>query len=144
MESFFGIPINTLMLVLLVIFGLGVTLLLISALRNRVMFKMAARNLPRRRANTALTLLGLMLAAMIFSASFSTGDTLTYSIRNSAVKDLGEVDILTFPCPPPVVQGRQQADHAITRARKVGIRGSDQTRITIRPTGYVVETYERG
>jgi len=96
MESFFGIPINSLMLVLLVIFGLGVAALGISALRNRVMFKMAARNLPRRRANTALTVLGLMLAAMIFSAAFSTGDTLTYSIRSMNVKSLGEVDILVM------------------------------------------------
>ena len=82
------------MLVLLVIFGLGIIALIISALRNRVMFKMAVRNLPRRRANTVLTLLGLMLAAMIFAASFSTGDTLTHSIRSMAVKDLGEVDIM--------------------------------------------------
>jgi len=96
MESFFGIPINSLMLVLLIIFGLGIAALVISALRNRVMFKMAARNLPRRRANTVLTLLGLMLAAMIFSASFSTGDTLTYSIRSMAVKDLGQVDIMVM------------------------------------------------
>jgi len=35
-----------------------------------------------------------MLAAMIFSASFSTGDTLTHSIRTMAVKDLGQVDIV--------------------------------------------------
>ena len=96
MESFFGIPINTLMLVILAIFGVGVIALGISALRNRTMFKMAARNLPRRRANTALTILGLMLAAMIFSASFSTGDTLTYSIRNMAVKNQGEVDIMVM------------------------------------------------
>jgi putative ABC transport system permease protein len=38
-----------------------------------------------------------MLAAMIFSASFATGDTLTYSIRNLAVEYLGETDIIVMP-----------------------------------------------
>ena len=94
MESFFGIPINSLTVALLIIFGLSALILIISALRNRVIFKMAARNLPRRRANTVLTVLGLMLASMIFSASFSTGDTLTHSIRTMAVNDLGQVDIV--------------------------------------------------
>lgn len=94
MENFFGIPIDSLTVTLLVIFVLSLVVLSMSALRNRVIFKMAARNLPRRRANTVLTVLGLMLAAMIFSASFSTGDTLTHSIRTIAVNDVGEVDIM--------------------------------------------------
>ena len=96
MENFFGIPINTLMIILLIIFGVSAIVLTVSALRNRVMFKMAARNLPRRRANTVLTVLGLMLAAMIFSASFTTGDTLSHSTRLIAVNDLGEVDIMVI------------------------------------------------
>jgi putative ABC transport system permease protein len=79
---------------LLVIFGVSVLVLIVSAMRNRVMFKMGARNVPRRMANTVLTCLGLMLAAMIFSASFATGDTLTHSIRNLAVDHLGKVDIM--------------------------------------------------
>ncbi len=84
------------MVALLIIFGLCAVWLIFSALRNRVMFKMASRNLPRRPANTVLTCIGLMLAAMIFSASFSTGDTLTYSIRSLAVDRLGEVDIMVM------------------------------------------------
>ncbi|MFC2017680.1 ABC transporter permease [Chloroflexota bacterium] len=94
MSSFFGIPINTMMIALLVIFGLSAAVLTVIALRNRVMFKMAARNLPRRRANTILTVLGLMLAAVIFSASLTTGDTLSHSIRTMALKDLGQVDVM--------------------------------------------------
>lgn len=92
MSSFFGIPINTMMIALLVIFGLSAAVLTVIALRNRVMFKMAARNLPRRRSNTILTVLGLMLAAVIFSASLTTGDTLSHSVRTMALKDLGQVD----------------------------------------------------
>lgn len=81
------------MVALLVIFGLGVVALIVSVLRNRVMFKIAARNIPRRPIQTSLILLGLMLAAMLFSASFSSGDTIAHSLRNVGVRDLGEVDI---------------------------------------------------
>lgn len=87
---------GVLLMPLLITFGLCAAVLTVSALRNRVMFKMAFRNIPRRKVNTALTCLGLMLAAMIFSASFATGDTLSYSIRSLAVKSLGEVDIMVM------------------------------------------------
>ncbi len=87
---------KALLLPLLVIFVICAVILSISALRNKVLFKMGARNVPRRLANTVLTVLGLMLAAMIFSASFATGDTLTHSIRNLSVEFLGEVDIMVM------------------------------------------------
>ncbi|MFO8101643.1 MAG: FtsX-like permease family protein [Dehalococcoidia bacterium] len=87
---------KSLLVPLIFIFGISGAVLIISALGNRVLFKMGARNIPRRPANTVLILLGLMLAAMIFSASFATGDTLTYSIRNLAVDYLGETDIMVM------------------------------------------------
>ena len=93
MEQLFGIPTMQLMWVLLAVFGVGLVLIGASALRNRVSFRMAARNLPRRRAQTALVVLGLMLATMLFSASFTTGDTLTNSLRLQALENLGQVDV---------------------------------------------------
>jgi len=93
MESLFGIPTMQLMWVLLAVFGVGLVLIGASALRNRVSFRMAARNLPRRRAQTALVVLGLMLATMLFSASFTTGDTLTNSLRVQSLENLGQVDV---------------------------------------------------
>src|SRR4030042_2434440 len=96
MEKLFGLPTDILVVVLPVICILTVAILSVSALRNKVMFKMAARNFPRRPARTALVLLGLMLAAMLFSASFVTGDTLTHSIRSSGVDSLGEIDIVVM------------------------------------------------
>jgi putative ABC transport system permease protein len=93
MESLFGIPTMQLMWVLLAVFGVGLVLIGASALRNRVSFRMAARNLPRRRAQTGLVILGLMLATMLFSASFTTGDTLTNSLRLQALENLGQVDV---------------------------------------------------
>jgi len=82
---------------LLVIFIISAVILTVSALRNKVMFKMGARNVPRRLANTVLTCLGLMFAAMIFSASFATGDTLNHSIRGLSAEYLGKVDIMVMP-----------------------------------------------
>ncbi len=87
---------KTLLIPFMVIFAISGVILVLSALRNRVLLKMAARNVPRRPANTLLTVLGLMLAAMIFSASFATGDTLTHSIRKLAVDYLGETDIIVM------------------------------------------------
>ncbi len=93
MESLFGVPTTQLMWVLLAVFGVGLLLTVASALRNRVSFRMAARNLPRRRAQTGLVILGLMLATMLFSASFTTGDTLTNSLRLQSLENLGQVDV---------------------------------------------------
>jgi putative ABC transport system permease protein len=93
MEELFGVPTERLMWVLLAIFGAATLILGLSALRNRVSFRMAARNLPRRRTQTVLVVLGLMLATMLFSASFTTGDTLTESLRVESLKNLGQVDV---------------------------------------------------
>ena len=93
MEQLFGVPTTQLMWMLLAVFGVGLLLIGASALRNRVSFRMAARNLPRRRAQTALVILGLMLATMLFSASFTTGDTLTNSLRLQSLENLGQVDV---------------------------------------------------
>jgi putative ABC transport system permease protein len=92
-EELSGVPTDRLMWVLLAVFGTAALILGLSALRNRVSFRMAARNLPRRRTQTILVVLGLMLATMLFSASFTTGDTLTNSLRVESLKNLGQVDV---------------------------------------------------
>jgi putative ABC transport system permease protein len=90
----FGVPIDTLLLLLLGLFVIAGVILAVSALRNRIAFRLALRNIPRRPAQTSLILLGLMLATLLFSAAFSTGDTMTHSLRVQATRTLGEVDIL--------------------------------------------------
>ena len=94
MEKLFGVPIGPLTLVLSVVFVVILALMGFLALRNRVLWRIAVRNIPRRPLQTALILMGLMLASLLFSASFSTGDTLTHSIRTSAVENLGLVDVV--------------------------------------------------
>ena len=93
MEELFGVPTQQLVWILLAVFGAAALILGLSALRNRVSFRMAARNLPRRRTQTILVVLGLMLATMLFSASFTTGDTLTNSLRVQSLENLGQVDV---------------------------------------------------
>jgi putative ABC transport system permease protein len=92
-EELFGVPSQQLVWILLAVFGAATLILGLSALRNRVSFRMAARNLPRRRTQTILVVLGLMLATMLFSASFTTGDTLTNSLRVQSLENLGQVDV---------------------------------------------------
>ena len=100
METLFGIPTDRLMYILLAVFGAGALILGLSALRNRVAFKMATRNIPRRKSQSVLIVLGLMLATMLFSASFTTGDTLTNSLRTQALENTGQVDIAVGPDAP--------------------------------------------
>ena len=50
MDELFGIPTDRLTLVLLVIFMIGALTLAFLAARDRTSFRMAARNIPRRKA----------------------------------------------------------------------------------------------
>ena len=92
MKSLFGIPVDTLLVVLVLMFLVGVAVMGVTALRNRVMFKVALRNIPRRRSQSVLIVVGLMLATLLFSASFATGDTLAHSIRVQTLETIGMVD----------------------------------------------------
>lgn len=92
MNSLFGIPMDTVMVVALSLSGLVVLILAALALTNRVSFKLGVRNIPRRPAQTVLIVVGLMLSTLIITAAFGTGDTMTYSIRQSATQGLGQID----------------------------------------------------
>ncbi len=95
MEEFFGIiSMSDLTVVLLIAVGAILMLLFVIGWRNRVMMRLGLRNIPRRRAQTALIVFGLMLSTLIIAAAFSTGDTMTHSFRSLALDELGELDEL--------------------------------------------------
>src|SRR5919112_1236486 len=94
MDTLFGIPTNQLTLVLLGVFVAGALILASLALRDRTSFRMAGRNIPRRKAQSTLIVAGLMLATVLFSAAFTTGDTLTKSLRVQALENIGRVDVV--------------------------------------------------
>src|SRR5215213_7966356 len=94
MDSLFGIPTDRLTFFFLVFFLAGATVLAFLAARDRTSLKMAVRNVPRRRAQAALIVAGITLATALFSAAFTTGDTLTNSLRAQALENIGRVDVV--------------------------------------------------
>src|SRR5579871_2500384 len=92
MKSLFGAPMDDIMRWLLGIFLVVTALLVVLALRNRLLLKLGLRNLPRRRAQTLLIIVGLMLSTVIITSAFGTGDTVSYSIRSATVDNLGYID----------------------------------------------------
>src|SRR5690625_182237 len=103
MENIFGIPMSSIMNVLLVVFGLCLLVGAYILIRNRVIFRMGVRNIPRRPAQTILIVIGLMLSTMIIAAALATGDTLNHSIRADVYKYFGDVD-------QQIVRGGEDAD----------------------------------
>src|SRR4029450_12771113 len=94
MNELFGIPMGPLALWVIVALAALVGAVGALALRNRIFFKLGIRNVTRRRARTALIVLGLMLGTTIVSSALVTGDTMSYTIRTSAVQALGKTDVL--------------------------------------------------
>jgi len=91
-NELFNIPMNDIMVALLILLGVALGSVGWVILRNRVMFLVGIRNIPRRRAQTILIVVGLMLSTLIISAAFSIGDTVSYSITNQGYAHLGYVD----------------------------------------------------
>jgi len=92
MQKLFGIPVGSLAEVLAVLVVVVLAVVAVLALRNRVFFRLGLRNASRRRGRAALIVAGLMLATTIITASFATGDTMSSSIRSSAITALGKTD----------------------------------------------------
>ncbi len=92
MTKIFGIPAGGLTVALTILLLIALASLIVLALRNRVFFRLGVRNLRRRRGRTALIVTGLMLGTAIISAALATGDTMSHTIRASAVTALGRTD----------------------------------------------------
>ncbi len=90
----FGIPMSDIMVVLLILFAICLSAGLWVLLRHRVIFKMGMRNVPRRPAQTALIVIGLMLSTLIMSAALTTGDTLDNTITGAVYDLMGHTDEL--------------------------------------------------
>ena len=92
MEELFGLSMNVVMVVLLTTFLAAMAAVAVVAWRNRIMVKLGLRNIPRRRAQTVLIIVGVMLSTVITSAAFGTGDTISFSFRNEVVESLKTID----------------------------------------------------
>ena len=94
MNEIFGVPMTSIMTVLLVMLAICLVSILWIALRRTVMFKIGIRNIPRRPAETILVVIGLMLSTLIIAAALGTGDTIDYSATAQTYDLLGEADEL--------------------------------------------------
>src|SRR5688572_27645059 len=94
MNEIFGIPMSAIMVVLIVLLGFCLLTVAWVALRRPVIFKLGVRNIPRRKAQTILIVIGLMLSTMIISAALGVGDTIDHSATAATYESLGAADEL--------------------------------------------------
>jgi len=92
MNTLFGISMDTIMAWMLAAFLIVTGVVAVLALRNRLLLKLGLRNIPRRRAQTLLIIIGLMLSTTIITSALGTGDTMAYSLRTGLTGSLGRVD----------------------------------------------------
>src|SRR5438128_11971315 len=93
METLFGVSMDAIMVVVLTLSILVLAVVALFAWRKPIITALALRNIPRRRAQTVLIVFGLMLAMLLVTAAFGTGDTMTYSIRQAFTAGLGGIDL---------------------------------------------------
>lgn len=77
--------------------GLILIYLALLYFRNPVLVKLGLRNIPRRPTQSILIVIGLALSTIIIVSAFSTGDTLSSSLRRQAVVAYGEIDEILAP-----------------------------------------------
>ena len=92
MNDLFGLSMTYIMIGLLIVLAVALSTVAWVALRNRVLFFIGVRNIPRRRAQTILIIIGLMLSTLIISTAFSIGDTVNYSITSQVYDHLHSID----------------------------------------------------
>lgn len=97
MDKIFGLPVGQLASGLGVVLAVCALVIGIYALRNRNLFKMGVRNIMRRPAQTGLIITGLMLATLLISSALVTGDTMSQSVKKSALTDIGLADVTVAP-----------------------------------------------
>jgi putative ABC transport system permease protein len=92
LTSYFGVPPITLAEWMAGAVGAILLVLLAFAAFHRILFRMAVRNIPRRRAQSVLIVFGVMLATLIITASLAVGDTSNYSLQAIELKQIHGID----------------------------------------------------
>ena len=92
MDKIFGVPATSLSLVMSALLLIIILIVSIGAIRRFILVKMGTRNIPRRKGQSILIIIGLMLSSTIVATSLGIGDTVRYSIRSVVLDSLGTVD----------------------------------------------------
>jgi putative ABC transport system permease protein len=95
-RTLFGLSEDALLIGIGVLVGTVVLVLAIAALRNPLLPRLAWRNLPRRPGFAVLITLGLTIGTVILSSAFTTGDTMSQSVRTVVAGVLGSADEVAF------------------------------------------------
>lgn len=130
MREFFGLDMTAVATVLATLLIVALAFVFVLGLRNRILVKLALRNIPRRPAQTVLIVVGLMLSTTIIAASLAIGDTVSGSIRGIVLDALGNTDIRVRSAIDP---GSITADEYLDREIQQAV--SDATRADSRVDG---------
>ena len=90
-EKVFGIPANTLAVSMVSILIFVAIIILFGAFRRFILVKMGTRNIPRRKGQSSLIVMGLMLSSIIIAVSLGIGDTVRYSVRSVVFDSSGNI-----------------------------------------------------
>ncbi len=96
MRSLFGVSQDGLLIGIGVLVAIVVGVLATAAWRNPLLPRLAWRNLPRRPGFAVLITLGLTIGTVILSSAFTTGDTMSQSVRTVVSGVLGTADEVAF------------------------------------------------
>jgi putative ABC transport system permease protein len=135
MKELFGIPTETLLIVLVAGLAIALGALSVLAARHRVLVRLGLRNVGRRGARTALIVVGLMLGTAIIAAALTTGDTMSHTIRGAAIQSLGETDELVSARGADVEAGNELG--AATGVRYFDERVADRVAAAVAGSGLV-------
>src|SRR5438445_13625899 len=92
MTQLFGISLDklTTILVVITLFIVGSVVLL--AIGNAIFFRIGVRNIFRRRTQMLLIIFALMLSTTLLSSVLATGDVITSAVQTVTVYNLGNID----------------------------------------------------
>ncbi|MCC6455054.1 MAG: FtsX-like permease family protein [Caldilineaceae bacterium] len=121
---------NYTMIGLLIAVGLILLYLVFVGIRNPVLVKIGLRNIPRRPSQSILIIIGLTLSTVIILSALATGDTLTYSVRSSAVQAYGRIDEIIAPPLISLLATLGDEGQSIEEAAVENEQVADLTRLT--------------
>src|SRR5579872_1479104 len=104
-----------------VLVALIVFVLAVGCVRNPLLLRLAWRNLPRRPGFAVLITLGLTIGTVILSSAFTTGDTMTQSVRTVVAGVLGTADEVAFIRAPQQQSGWDLAQSVASGALLTGL-----------------------
>jgi putative ABC transport system permease protein len=138
MHHLFGIPVESLALVLTVLIAIGLGVIAAFAVRNRIFLRLGLRNVGRRRSRGALIVVGLMLGTAIITAALATGDTMSQTIRSGAATALGKTDeVIAVKGIEAALSAQQTGAGAGTATRYMSENDASRIAASTRRTGLV-------